>query len=98
MKENVIHINGEITINVDASVKIITYVKKIIAPYACENWKYLASIMDDSVITCDEVLESYNEKTIEIKESNFISTSPFVLLATRIECYSVCIIKPFYYL
>ena len=68
------------------------------APYACENWKYLASIMDDSVITCDEVLESYNEKTIEIKESNFISTSPFVLLATRIECYSVCIIKPFYYL
>ena len=54
--------------------------------------------MDDSVITCDEVLESYNEKTIEIKESNFISTSPFVLLATRIECDSVCIIKPFYYL
>ena len=30
MKENAIHINGEITINVDASVKIITYVKKII--------------------------------------------------------------------
>ena len=54
--------------------------------------------MDDSVITCDEVLESYNEKTIEIKERNFISTSPFVLLATRIEYDSVCIIKPFYYL
>ena len=30
MKENVIHINGEITINVDTSVKIITYAKKII--------------------------------------------------------------------
>ena len=31
---------------------------------ACENWKYLASIMDDSVITCDEVIESYDEETI----------------------------------
>ena len=24
----------------------------------CENGKYLASIMDDSVITCDEVIKS----------------------------------------
>ena len=28
----------------------------------CENGKYLASIMNDSVITCDEVTESYNEE------------------------------------
>ena len=33
----------------------------------CENVKYLASIMDDSVITYDEIVESYNE---EIKTSN----------------------------
>ena len=28
-----------------------------------ENAKYLASIMDDSATTCDEVIESYNEET-----------------------------------
>ena len=28
----------------------------------CENGTYLASIMDDSAIICDEVIESYNEK------------------------------------
>ena len=29
----------------------------------CENGKYLASIMDDSAIMCDEIIESYNEET-----------------------------------
>ena len=29
----------------------------------CENGKYLASIMDDSVITCNEIIESYYEET-----------------------------------
>ena len=28
----------------------------------CENGKYLASIMDDSTIICDEVIESYDEE------------------------------------
>ena len=28
----------------------------------CENGKYLASIMDDSAIICDEVIKSYNEE------------------------------------
>ena len=32
---------------------------------SCENGKYLASIMDDSAITCNEVIESYD------KEKNF---------------------------
>ena len=38
------------------------------ATFKCENRKYLASIVDDSVITCDEVIESNNEeiKTIPI--------------------------------
>ena len=30
------------------------------ATCSCENGKYLASIMDDSVITCEEIIESYN--------------------------------------
>ena len=29
----------------------------------CENGKYLTSVMDDSAITCDEIIESYNEDT-----------------------------------
>ena len=29
----------------------------------CENGKYLASIIDDSAIMCDEVRESYEEET-----------------------------------
>ena len=37
-----------------------------LATYNCENGKYLASIMDDSTIICDEVIKSYDEgmKTI----------------------------------
>ena len=35
----------------------------------CENEKYLESIMDDSAIKCDEIIESYEEET------NIISTS-----------------------
>ena len=40
----------------------------------CENGKYLASIMDDSTITCDGIIESYygeernfNEKKQPVK-------------------------------
>ena len=47
--------------NVDVSVK-----KKILEKYyiwnpatcSCENGKYLASIRDDSVITCAEIIDS----------------------------------------
>ena len=28
----------------------------------CKNWKYLASVMDDLTIICDEIIESYNEE------------------------------------
>ena len=31
--------------------------------WGCENGKYLASIIDDSVITFDEISESYDEQT-----------------------------------
>ena len=29
---------------------------------SCENGKYVASIMDDSAITCDEVLKSFDRE------------------------------------
>ena len=39
-----------------------------LATYNCENWKYLAGIIDDSGIICDDVIESCAEeiKTIPI--------------------------------
>ena len=33
------------------------------ATCGCKNGKYLASIMNDSAIACDEVTESYDEQT-----------------------------------
>ena len=65
MVESVIQIKSGIMINVDASVESIIYVKKIISNLAkcsCENGKQLANIIDDSVITCDEIIDA--EKTI----------------------------------
>ena len=38
----------------------------------CENGKYLASIMDDSAIICDEVIKSYDEE-IKTIPTNFIT-------------------------
>ena len=33
------------------------------ATCSCQNGKYLASIIDDSAITCDENIEPYDEET-----------------------------------
>ena len=47
-------------------VKNIIYVKQNHiwnpAKCSCENGKYLASIMNDSAIMCDEVIKSYDKK------------------------------------
>ena len=60
------------------------------ATCSCSNGKYLASIMDDSVITCDEVIESYNEETKTVptnliknatgKTKNFYNLLAFLLI------------------
>ena len=66
MEENAIQINGGIIINVAVSVKKVVYVKNYVwnpAKYSCENGRFLASIMDDSAIMCDEVIESYAKET-----------------------------------
>ena len=34
--------------------------------YSCENGKYLASIVDNSAIMCDEMIELYNDETKKI--------------------------------
>ena len=72
MEEIVIQIKSGIMINVDASKKHICEKDYILNPTtcSCENGKYLASIIDDSVITWHEIIEetktiptNFNEKT-----------------------------------
>ena len=59
--------------------------------HTCESGKYLASIMDDSVITCDKVIEScdeeintiptnFNEKNISCKTQGFYILLTFLLI------------------
>ena len=45
------------------------------ATCSCENGKYLPSIMDDSTIMCDKVIESYNEDAKSYNERKPISTN-----------------------
>ena len=72
MKQNVSQINGGTMIYVDVRVKNNIYVKKIkfgiLLLVAMKMEKYLARIMDDSAIVCDEVIKPYDEeiKTIPI--------------------------------
>ena len=84
MEENVVQIKSGITINVDVSVKNMKGEKYYIWNHttcSCENGKYLyygyihyANIMDDSVITCDAIIEetrtirtNFNEKKVTCK-------------------------------
>ena len=66
MGKDVIQISGGITKYVYSKVKKGHVCEKDYvwnpATYSCQNGKYLASIMDDLAIICDEVIESYNEE------------------------------------
>ena len=66
IEQNVSQINVGIIINVDVSVKKYHVCEKDYISNApicnCKNWKYLASVMDDLTIVCDEVIEPYNEE------------------------------------
>ena len=63
---NVIQINGVIMIKCQCECKKIRVCEKDYiwnpATCICENGKYLTSIMDDSAITCDEVIKSSDDK------------------------------------
>ena len=63
MGENVIQVNSGITINIDVSVKNAMYMKKIMFGILLHLNEKMASIMNDSVIMCDEVTQSYYEET-----------------------------------
>ena len=76
MEEIVIQINDGIMMNVNVSIKNIIYVKKII--FGILLHKYLANVIDDSVITCNEIIEeetktvttNFNEKNAICKTKN----------------------------
>ena len=73
------------------------------ATYSSKNGKYLATIIDDSVITCDEIIEAetkaipknFNEKNITCKTQNFYTLLAFLLItiallvSVSIYCYLI---------
>ena len=76
MEENVVQINGGIMVNVDVSVKNVMYVKKIVWNHSTcdsENEKYLGTIIYDSAIMCNGIIESYKEnaEAKSYNETNF---------------------------
>ena len=57
------------------------------ATYSCKNGKYLESIIEDLVITCDEIIEetktvrrNFNEKNETCKTKNFYILIAFLLI------------------
>ena len=86
MREIVIQVNNGIAINVDVNVKKKKIVLWILV-HAIVKMEYLASIIDDSEIASDEVIESnveeiktiptiFNEKIITYRTKNY-----YILLA-----------------
>ena len=98
VKVNVIQINGGIVINVNDSAKSAVYVKNYYiwnaATYSCKDGKYLANIMNDSVITCDEILDAdeetitvptnFNEEKYNLWNNNLYTWLPFLLITVAI--------------
>ena len=62
VEQNVIQINGEMTINVDVSIKNIMYVKKIMFGILLNVIVRMENIhqvlVDDSAFVCDEIIKS----------------------------------------
>ena len=84
MKQYVIKIKGGRTINVDVKICEIDYIWNS-ATCNCENGKYLASIMDDSAIICDYVIDAddetkFIEKKATCKSQNFYILLTFLLI------------------
>ena len=85
MEENVIQIIGGIMIKVDMNVKNVTYVKKtIFGVVLCQ--KYLANIMDDLVIMCEEVIEPYHKKIKNYPQQTLIKRKRSIKLKISTFC------------
>ena len=94
MVESVIQIKSGIMINVGAHVKTNICEKDYTwnpATFSCKNGKYLASIIDSSVITCDEIIDAVETKTVttNFNEKNIIcETKSFYILLVFLWHYS----------
>ena len=65
--KNVVQIKYGIMINADAVVKTIVYLKDYIwnsVTCSYKNENNLASIIDDSVITCNKIIDAKKTKTV----------------------------------
>ena len=76
MEENIMQIKSKIMIHVDASVKDIVLNP---ATCSCKNGKNLASIIDDSVITWNVIIEetktiqtNFNEKKCDLWNRKYL--------------------------
>ena len=106
MEENVIQINGGITINADVSVKNVICEKDYIlnpSTCSCKNGKYLTNVMDDLEITFDDVIESCDKETKTIlkkfNEKKAICKTPsfYILLAFLLITIVLLIAVSIYY-
>ena len=69
------------------------------ASCSCENEKYLPSIMDDSAITCDEVIKSYDEDiNFNEKKATCKTQNSYILLAFLLITIALLIAVSIYYL
>ena len=91
IEENKTQSNCGITINVEVSVKT-SYMQKnyiwTLVRVVVKDEKYLASIMDDSVILCDETIDTEETKTdpqnITCNPQNFYILLAFLLISIAI--------------
>ena len=98
MIESVIQIKSGITINVDGTAKNITHVKMIVqnpATCSCKNSKYIASITDSSVTTCDEIIDSEQSKTLAMKAKSYKEETKTVTKNFN-ETNAICKMENFY--
>ena len=97
---NVNAISNGIKINVDANAENIIYEKDYTwnpATCICENGRCLASIIDDLVITCDEIIDAedtnFNEKACKTKKICILLALSLItialLIAASIYCYLI---------
>ena len=106
MIENVIQIKSRTTINAGASAKTqgnIMCAKNIYIrnprTCTCENVRYLESIIDDSVVTCDEIIDAlrselinFNDQKATCKMKNF-----YILLTVLLIIILLLITVAIYY-
>ena len=76
MKENVIQING-------GSKNHIFGKDSVCYPstFICENGRHLPNIMDDSLITCDEIIEEIVTTNFNVKKATCETSNLYIFLA-----------------